>query len=126
MELDILQNAAKARGTPVRGKHTVTLVEEEEFAFVVSGKTQPELALNIGGVPNIKFIIDSGASCNVIYRELWETLKASKVKCESRELHSMHPTWKTNPQCRVHCYRREWSSSSRPRYSNAARYSKNQ
>ena len=71
---------------PVGGKDTAHLVEtEDEFAFVVSGKTQPELALNVGGVPNIKFIIDSGASCNVIDRELWETLKASKVKCESRK-----------------------------------------
>ena len=48
------------------------------------GKAQPELVLDVGGVPRVKFIIDSGASCNVIDRELWETLKESKVKCLSR------------------------------------------
>ena len=75
-------NDQKPRG----GKHTANLVEteEEEFAFVVCGKAQPELVLDVGGVPSVKFIIDSGASCNVIDRELWETLKKSKVKCVSR------------------------------------------
>ena len=48
------------------------------------GKAQPELVLDVGGVPSVKFIIDSGASCNVIDPELWETLKESKVKCVSR------------------------------------------
>ncbi|CAH3132405.1 unnamed protein product [Porites lobata] len=32
--------------------------------------------LNFGGV-------DSGASCNVIDRQLWESLKQNKVKCVS-------------------------------------------
>ena len=41
--------------------------------------------LKIGGVPDVKFIIDFGASCNVIERKLWETLKREKVKCVSKK-----------------------------------------
>ena len=39
--------------------------------------------VNVGGVPNVVMIVDSGASCNVIDRRLWEELKQNKVKCVS-------------------------------------------
>ena len=38
--------------------------------------------MKIGGLP-ITMIIDSGASCNVIGRSVWEYLKANKVACLS-------------------------------------------
>ena len=38
--------------------------------------------MKIGGLP-ITMIIDSGASCNVISRSVWEYLKANKVACLS-------------------------------------------
>ena len=28
--------------------------------------------VNVGGVPNVAMIVDSGASCNVTDRKLWE------------------------------------------------------
>ena len=34
----------------------------------------------IGGVPNVAMIVDSGASYNVIERQLWEVLKQNKVE----------------------------------------------
>eukprot|EP00794_Sanderia_malayensis_P004282 gene4282-4850_t len=78
----------KSKKTPKAGKQAANFVEtEEEFAFVVTGKIEPEITLNVGGIPNIKFIIDSGASCNVIDRQLWEMLKANKVKCETQKCH---------------------------------------
>ena len=39
--------------------------------------------VNVGGVPNVAMIVDSGASCNVIDRKLWGELKQDKVKCVS-------------------------------------------
>ena len=39
--------------------------------------------VNVGGVPNVAMVVDSGASCNVIARKLWEELKQNKVKCVS-------------------------------------------
>ena len=38
--------------------------------------------MKIGGLP-VTMIIDSGASCNVIGRNVWEYLKANKVACTS-------------------------------------------
>ena len=73
---------------PKGSKHRANFVEkanDDKFAFVVYGHARPALILNIGGIPNVKFIIDSGASCNVIDRQLWETLKENKVKCVSRK-----------------------------------------
>ena len=39
--------------------------------------------VNVGGVPKVAMIVDSGASCSVIDRKLWEELKQNKVKCVS-------------------------------------------
>ena len=43
-----------------------------------------EISVKIGGV-QVTVIIDSGASCNVLDRNLWEYLKANKVRCASRK-----------------------------------------
>lgn len=53
---------------------TAEEAEGDEYAFIVSGDVQ-----------NIKFFIDSGASCIVIDRELWENLKENKVNRVSRK-----------------------------------------
>ena len=41
-----------------------------------------KIPVKIGGLP-VTMIIDSGASCNVIGRNVWEYLKANKVACVS-------------------------------------------
>lgn len=114
---------------PKGGKYSANLVEtadndDEEFAFVVTGDVHPKLVLNIGGIPNVKFIIDSGASCNVIDRQLCETLKERKVKCVSSRCQkklfaygsteplkvagsftasTLYSTGKPKSRCRIHC-----------------------
>ena len=49
------------------------------------GKYVANRVSNRVGVPKIQFIIDSGASCNIIDRQLWEELKKNKVKYISRK-----------------------------------------
>lgn len=80
-------NCCRSKKKSKAKSSTANLVEEgsEEFAFAVSSGSAPSVDVTVGGVPGLKFIIDSGASCNVIDRGLWEMLKAKKVKCISRK-----------------------------------------
>ena len=48
--------------------------EENESAFTIVDEKQPRVVVSIGGVPDV----DSGASCNVTGRQLWESLKQNK------------------------------------------------
>ena len=41
--------------------------------------------VNIGGVPSVSMIVECGASCNVIDRQLWESLKENKNTLSSVE-----------------------------------------
>ena len=60
--------------------------DDSEYAFaVLGGADNPdngEISVKIGGV-QVTMIIDSGASCNVLDHNLWEYLKANKVRCAS-------------------------------------------
>ena len=56
---------------------------DSKYAFTIVDGKQPMVQVNVGGVPNVAMIVDSGASCNVIDRKLWEELKHNKVKCVS-------------------------------------------
>ena len=60
--------------------------DDSEYAFaVLGGADNPdnvEISVKIGGV-QVTMIIGSGASCNVLDRNLCEYLKASKVRCAS-------------------------------------------
>ena len=71
----------------------VTQVETEgtrgddcEYAFGIlddsNVSSDGKIPVKIGGLP-VTMIIDSGASCNVIGRNVWEYLKANKVACVS-------------------------------------------
>ena len=73
--------------------HHVRQVETEgtqgddcEYAFSILNdsnvSSDGEIPVKIGGLP-VTMIIDSGASCNVIGRNVWEYLKANKVACVS-------------------------------------------
>ena len=60
-------------------------VEEKwQHAFTIVDEKQPVGLVNIGGVPIVSMIVDWGASCYVIDRQLWESLK-SGVEAESFE-----------------------------------------
>ena len=52
-------------------------------AFAV-GQTDSKTVIEVGNVPT-KFIIDSGASANVVSRDTWETLKSKGINCKSRK-----------------------------------------
>ena len=60
--------------------------DDSEYAFgVLGGADNPdngEISVKIGRV-QVTLIIDSGASCNVLDRNLWEVLKANKVRYAS-------------------------------------------
>ena len=59
--------------------------QETSQAFTIGGVNHSTVATNIGGVQNIRVIVDSGASCNVIDSCLWEELKRRRVKCISKK-----------------------------------------
>ena len=57
--------------------------DEDEYAFSVKSVLPPEkVEVSVGGVM-VEMVIDSGASTNVIDKNLWSKLKQEKVKCLS-------------------------------------------
>ncbi|CAG2215593.1 unnamed protein product [Mytilus edulis] len=61
--------------------------DDEEYVFSMIGVNQinsvcENIVVNIGNV-NLKMIIDSGASCNIMGINLWNYLKDNHVKCVS-------------------------------------------
>ena len=59
--------------------------DEDEYAFTVNSVTSPEkIDVTVGGVV-VEMLIDSGASTNVIDKNLWSKLKQDKIKCVSRK-----------------------------------------
>ena len=63
------------------------------------------IQVNVGGVPNVATIVDSGASCNVIDRELWEELKQNKVKCVSMKSNKkLYPYGSAEPLKTAGCF----------------------
>ncbi|XP_021351252.1 uncharacterized protein K02A2.6-like [Mizuhopecten yessoensis] len=58
-------------------------VELTDYVFsVVKEPVGEQVSVIVGGVP-ISFTVDSGAGVNMIDRELWESLKKSKINCVS-------------------------------------------
>ena len=74
---------------------------DSEYAFgVLGGADNPdngETSVKIGGV-QVTMIIDSGASCNVLDRNLWEYLKANKVRCASSKANKKLYSYGINKQ----------------------------
>ena len=59
--------------------------DEDEYAFTVNSVTSPEkIDVTVGGVV-VEMLIDSGASTNVIDKNLWLKLKQDKIKCVLRK-----------------------------------------
>ena len=91
------RGAEEPRKTDVGKKggasHNVRQVEAEgtqgddcEYAFGIlddsNVSSDGKIPVKVGGLP-VTMIIDSGASCSVIGRNVWECLKANKVACVS-------------------------------------------
>ena len=59
--------------------------EDDEYAFNVKSKgSLDKVEVTVGG-QRILMLVDSGASANIIDKELWEGLKKRKIKCKSRK-----------------------------------------
>ena len=107
-------NDKKPRGNKPRGprdtKRSVNEIGSEdspdnEYAFTVVDGKQPMVQVNVGGVPNVAMIVNSGASCNVIDRKLWEELKQSKVKCVSiKSNKKLYPYGSAEPWKTAGCF----------------------
>lgn len=74
---------------PQRGGqiHTVESGSDSDvFAFILktSDKSSDKVTISLGGHP-VEFVIDSGASANIIDKELWEDLKKKRLKCYSEK-----------------------------------------
>ena len=66
-------------------RYVVSERDEDEYAFTVNSATSPEkIDVTVGGVV-VAMSIDSGASTNVIDKNLWSKLKQDKIKCVSRK-----------------------------------------
>ena len=84
------QDKQRHKGTSGKSKirfvETSSLSNDDDYAFsIVDDCKQPTVPVNIGGIADVPMIIDSGASCNVIDKHLWEKLKQQHVKCNSRK-----------------------------------------
>ena len=57
------------------------------YAFAVNdgNKTNGIIQLQVGGVELKDVLIDSGASCNIVDKTTWESLKQKGVKCTSQK-----------------------------------------
>ena len=62
---------------------------EDNYAFVLHAKSSNGSSgvvdLCVGGVQLKNVLIDSGATCNIVDRATWESLKQEGVKCKSRK-----------------------------------------
>lgn len=65
-------------------KQNVNVVEQDDYVFIVKDVDDvPEkLTFSVGGV-DLKMLIDSGATSNIMGENVWEKLKAEKIKCHS-------------------------------------------
>nr|XP_058962028.1 uncharacterized protein K02A2.6-like [Pocillopora verrucosa] len=61
--------------------------QRDAYAFAVNdgNKTSGIIHLKVGGVELKDVLIDSGASCNLVNKATWESLKQQGVKCTSQK-----------------------------------------
>ncbi|KAK3717696.1 hypothetical protein QZH41_001100 [Actinostola sp. cb2023] len=75
--------ANKCREKNRDGKVNCIGSEEGEYAFSVKSRgCMEKLEVTVGG-RKVQMVIDSGASANIIDKELWNSLKEKKIKCIS-------------------------------------------
>ncbi|XP_033107927.1 uncharacterized protein LOC117109652 [Anneissia japonica] len=69
-----------------------------DYAFsLTEDDYHTKVNVTMGGIC-IPMIIDSGASCNVVDKQLWEELKAKKIVCASTKVNkNLYPYGSTDP-----------------------------
>ena len=77
--------ANKCREKNRDGKVNFVESEADEYAFSVMSRGHTEtVEVTVGG-RKIPMLIDSGASANIIDKELWNSLKEKRIRCTSRK-----------------------------------------
>ena len=71
--------------------------DDAVYAFAVDNKKQEKIEVTVGGC-KLNMIVDSGASTNIIDKQMWEWLKKNKVKCKSaRSDRKLYPNASQTP-----------------------------
>ncbi|PFX21225.1 Gag-Pro-Pol polyprotein [Stylophora pistillata] len=79
------EEKTKGRKTKKSVRYVRSERDEDEYAFTVNSATSPEkIEVTVDGVV-VTMLIDSGASTNVIDKNLWLKSKQDKIKCVSRK-----------------------------------------
>ena len=60
----------------------MSMLEQDDYAFIVKDEKTEKLTFSAEGV-ELKMLIDSGATSNVMGENVREKLKAEKIKCYS-------------------------------------------
>lgn len=62
-------------------KQKVNVVKQDDYAFIVNDDVVLEkITFLVGGV-ELKMLIDSGATSNIMGANVWQKLKDEKIKC---------------------------------------------
>ena len=92
MEKTISRKCA-AKGSKKQNVNSV-VVDQKEFTFIVKeDEVSERLTSCVGGV-NLKMLVDSGATSNVMGENVWDRLKAQQIKCYSyvpKEQRKLYP-----------------------------------
>lgn len=79
---DHFSKMCRTKGSKKQNVNNVE-TEQKEFAFIVRDDDMSErLTFCVGGV-ELKMLVDSGATSNIMGENVWEGLKAEKIKCHS-------------------------------------------
>ena len=100
---DHYSKMCRSRGSMNQNVNNVDSVEAEhdrEFAFnVKEGDMSEKLTFCVGGV-KVEMLVDSGAKSNLMGANVWEKLKAEKIKCNSyvpKEQRNLYPYSSSEP-----------------------------
>lgn len=90
---DHFSKMCRTKGSRKQNVNSVE-VEQKEFAFIVKDDEMSErLTFCVGGI-DLKMLVDSGATSNVMGENVWNRLKAEKIKCHSyvpKEQRNLYP-----------------------------------
>ena len=74
----------RSKGTSQKDRlNVVNADDDDEFAFGVTGRKKPELVNIVVLGVEITAMIDLGASCNIVDKNIWGEVKKKKIKCTS-------------------------------------------
>ena len=74
----------------------------KDYVFILGslsqGNTNDSVTLNVGGIELHDFLVDSGATCNVVDESIWEWLKSKRTDASTRKsAKTLYAYGSTNP-----------------------------